>query len=57
MRADVAYLDAPVMALGEAARQLGIPTSTLKHWLDGHHVGERFYLLRCCDPNRPREGT
>ncbi len=25
------------------ARQLGIPRSTLKHWLDGHHVGEQFY--------------
>ncbi|HEX5345943.1 MAG TPA: hypothetical protein VFW64_02400 [Pseudonocardiaceae bacterium] len=43
MGADVTYLEVPVMALGEAAHQLGIPTSTLKHWLDGHHVGERFY--------------
>lgn len=31
MGADVTYLEVPVMALGEAARQLGIPTSTLKH--------------------------
>ncbi len=42
MGADVACLEVPVMALGEAAHQLGIPISTLKHWLDGHHVGERF---------------
>ncbi|MGH3697118.1 MAG: hypothetical protein ACRDRX_24580 [Pseudonocardiaceae bacterium] len=43
MGSDVTYLEVPVMALLEAAHQLGIPMSTLKHWLDGHHVGERFY--------------
>jgi hypothetical protein len=43
MVADVSYLEVPVMAPGEAGRQLGIPASTLKHWLDGHHVGSRFY--------------
>ena len=43
MATDVTYLEVPVMGWAEAARQLGIPTSTLKHWLDGHHVGERFY--------------
>ncbi len=44
MGGDVAYLEVPVMAPREAGRQLGIPASTLKHWLDGHHVGDRFYL-------------
>ena len=43
MVADVSYLEVPVMAPGEAGRQLGIPAATLKHWLDGHHVGSRFY--------------
>lgn len=43
MVADVSYLEVPVMAPGEASRQLGIPPSTLKHWLDGHYVGDRFY--------------
>ena len=43
MVADVSYLEVPVMAPSEASRQLGIPASTLKHWLDGHHVGSRFY--------------
>lgn len=43
MSADVTYLEVPVMAPGEAARQLGIPVSTFKHWLDGHQVADRFY--------------
>jgi hypothetical protein len=43
MSADVTYLEVPVMAPGEAARQLGISASTLEHWLDGHYVGTRFY--------------
>lgn len=43
MTSGVAYLEVPVMAPAEAARQLGIPTSTFKHWLDGHSVRSRFY--------------
>lgn len=34
----VSVLDAPVMPMREAARQLRIPASTLQHWLEG---GER----------------
>lgn len=39
----VVYLDAAVLAVPEAARQLNIPVTTLKHWLDGHTIGDRFY--------------
>ena len=46
MVADVSYLEVPVMAPVEASRQLGIPASTLQHWLDGQQVGSRFYT-RC----------
>lgn len=31
------------MAVPEAARQLGIPVTTLRHWLDGHRIGDRYY--------------
>lgn len=31
------------MTVPEAARQLDIPVTTLKHWLDGHTIGETFY--------------
>jgi uncharacterized protein (DUF433 family) len=37
------YLDAPVLALPEAARQLGMPATTLRHWLEGHTIDGRFY--------------
>lgn len=40
---EVFALDRPVMAVPEAARQLRIPPSTLKHWLDGHAVGGTWY--------------
>jgi uncharacterized protein (DUF433 family) len=36
-------LGQPVMAAPEAARQLGIPVSTLKHWLEGEDRGQRHY--------------
>lgn len=36
-------LDRRVMAVSEAARQLRIPTATLKNWLDGHVVGDKRY--------------
>lgn len=31
------------MAVPEAARQLGIPVTTVRNWLDGHRIGDRFY--------------
>lgn len=37
------YLDTSVLALPEAARQLVIPVSTLRHWLEGHTIDGRFY--------------
>lgn len=41
--AAVHYLEVAVMAVPEAARQLDIPLTTLKHWLDGHTIGDNFY--------------
>lgn len=43
VNATVTQLEVPVMAVPEAARQLGIPVTTLRHWLDGHRIGERLY--------------
>jgi hypothetical protein len=37
------YLDTSILALPEAARQLGIPATTLRHWLEGHLIDGRFY--------------
>ena len=36
-------LDRPVMTAPEAARQLGIPATTLMRWLDGAQGGGRWY--------------
>lgn len=40
---DIHVLDMPVMTASEAARQLRIPARTLIDWLEGHHIGNRFY--------------
>ena len=41
--AKLTYLDTTVLAVPEAARQLGIPATTLRHWLEGHRIDNRFY--------------
>lgn len=43
VNATVTHLEVPVMTVPEAARQLGIPVTTLRHWLDGHSIGGTFY--------------
>ena len=37
------YLDTSVLALPEAARQLGMSATTLRHWLEGHTIERRFH--------------
>lgn len=37
------YLDTSVLATPEAARQLGMPATTLRHWLEGHTIDGQFY--------------
>ncbi|MFN0281105.1 MAG: DUF433 domain-containing protein [Kineosporiaceae bacterium] len=41
--ANMAVLGTPVMTAREAARQLGMPATTLLHWLEGETRGRRFY--------------
>lgn len=39
----VSLLDRVVLSVPEAARQLRIPQSTLRHWLEGHTVRGKWY--------------
>jgi hypothetical protein len=39
----VELLDREVYSSGEAARLLGVPTSTLRRWLHGHERAGQFY--------------